>query len=131
MRCASLTCIVHQLACSVVLNLARCIGQVTQLYVRTPNATVPSPAIRLADFARVHIQAGASTTVALRLVPTSHSVVMENLAGWEAKYWEPTIRVEAGAFMLYVGGGQPGLGGGLDGRVTVAHAGSIENCTQS
>ena len=57
---------------------------------------------------------------------------MENLPGWDARFWDPTINVEAGGFELHVGGGQPGLGNaGLEGRVVVARTGSIERCTQS
>jgi len=64
--------------------------------------------------------------------PKFHSVVVENLPGWEPNFWEPTINVEAGGFELYVGGGQPGpRSAGLKGRVVVARAGSIEHCTQT
>ena len=50
-------------------------------YIKTANASVPSPQVQLADFRRVHIKAGAKVTVKLQAAPKSHSVVMENVAG--------------------------------------------------
>ena len=85
--------------------------------------------VRLADFARVHIKAGAVATVSLSVAPKYHSVVMENVAGWEPQFWEPTIAVDAGAFAVHVGGGQPGFATGvLAAQVAVRAGGSLSEC---
>jgi beta-glucosidase len=103
--------------------------EVTQLYAATPNASVPAPTLRLADFQRVHIPAGETKTVSLVLDPRSHSVVMENVPGWSSKFWQPTVVVEAGEVLLHVGGGQPGVTPGvLGGSVRVTTRGTIAAC---
>ena len=103
--------------------------EVVQLYTTTANASVPAPRVRLADFARVHIKAGAVATVSLSVAPKYHSVVMENVAGWEQQFWEPTIAVEAGAFAVHVGGGQPGfVEGVVTAQVAVRAGGSLSEC---
>ena len=43
---------------------SRVADEVVQLYVKTPNATVPAPQVRLADFARVQLAPGEQRTVA-------------------------------------------------------------------
>ena len=105
--------------------------EVVQLYVSTPHATVPAPKVRLADFTRVHIHAGTVATVALTVNPKVHSVVLENVAGSEPKFWEPTIAVEAGSISLYVGGSQPNIGmETLWGNVTISKGGMLSDCSQ-
>ena len=139
--------------------------EVVQMYATTPAATVPAPRIRLVDFARVHIKAGATLKVSQLAAPLralretgapgaggraladsslppppspqvelvapapAHSVVMENVAGWEAKFWDPTLQVQAGSFTLHVGGGQPGVTDGvLEAAVVVGEGGSLGDC---
>jgi hypothetical protein len=48
---------------------------VVQLYAATPAASVPCPRLRLADFARVHIAAGATVAVQLAVPPKAHRCV--------------------------------------------------------
>ena len=103
--------------------------EVTQLYLSTPNASVPAPRLRLADFQRVHIVAGQTTTVSLVLGPRSHSVVTENVPGWSSKFWQPTVVVEAGEVSLHVGGGQHGVAAGvMEGSVHVTATGAVATC---
>jgi beta-glucosidase len=103
--------------------------EVVQLYLTTPHASVPAPKVRLADFARVHIKAGAVATVELSVAPKAHSVVVDDVLGSDQKFWEPTITVEGGSFSLYVGGGQPNSGvETLEGAVSVSKGGLLSEC---
>ena len=105
--------------------------EVVQLYVSTPHATVPAPKVRLADFTRVHIHAGTMATVTLTVNPEAHSVVLENVAGSDPKFWEPTVAVEAGSISVYVGGSQPNIGvETLAGNVTISKGGMLGDCSQ-
>ena len=98
--------------------------EVVQLYVSTPNSSVPAPRVRLADFQRAHIKAGTKMTVSLVVAPKWHSVVLENVGGWATKFWAPSIVVEAGSFGVHVGGGQPNVTVGVvDATVHVTGAG--------
>lgn len=72
--------------------------EVVQLYVQTPNATVPSPSIRLAAFERVHIPVQQTVTVNLFVTPDFHSVVYDG-----NDIYHPTRMVEAGLVIAYVG----------------------------
>ena len=107
--------------------------EVVQLYVTTPHSSVPAPKLRLADFARVHIRAGAVVTVRLSVAPKAHSVVMEDVAGFEVeKFWSPTVTVEAGDFSVNVGGGQPNTGVQvLEAAVNAQSAGLLSDCDVS
>lgn len=59
---------------------------------------------------RTHTHTGATTTVELVVTPKYHSVVSNE--GRDG-FWGPKIMVEAGAFELYVGGGQPDFAKGV------------------
>jgi len=74
--------------------------EVAQLYVE-PLAPHAAP-LRLANFTRVHVRAGASSTVRLALAPRWHAAVH---AGPD--FWRPSIVVPRGALRISVGGGQP------------------------
>jgi beta-glucosidase len=81
--------------------------EVVQAYVTTPHASVPAPRLRLVDFERVrNLAPGAGpVTVRMLLTPQYLSVVREE--GLD-NFWRPSIEVEAGQFVVHVGGGQPG-----------------------
>jgi beta-glucosidase len=97
--------------------------EVVQLYVKTPDATVKAPRVRLADFARVAIDAGKTVTVELVVSPKYFSVVKNE---GNSSFWHPQIAVEAGALELSVGGGQPDFASGvLKGKVTVKNSGAL------
>ena len=78
--------------------------EVVQLYLTQPNATVPVPRVRLADFERVSINKGESEMVYLSVTPKFHSVVYNSS---NQTWYKPNIYVEKGYINLYVGGGQP------------------------
>ena len=96
--------------------------EVVQAYTKQPNATVAAPAVRLAAFARVHVAAGATVTVAMQLLPETRAVVRNGDAVGDAVYAASVDQVvEAGSLLVFVGGGQPGH---YDGVVeAVAHIG--------
>ncbi len=97
--------------------------EVVQLYVKTPAATVKAPRVRLADFARVAIDAGETVTVELVVTPKYFSVVKDE---GNSSFWHPQIAVEAGALELSVGGGQPDFANGvLKGKVIVKDSGAL------
>ena len=86
-------------------------------------ATVKAPRVRLADFARVHIPAGTSKSVTLTISPKYHSVIKNE---GHARFWHPTIAVEAGSFTVHVGGGQPDFAAGvLSSSVAVETGGAL------
>ena len=66
--------------------------EVVQLYIKQPHATSPAPQVRLVDFARVHIAAGSSKTVALSFGPKEQALVTNDTG-----VYHPTIVVEQGA----------------------------------
>jgi len=76
--------------------------EVVQLYVQQPNATVPTPNLRLAAFTRVAIPAKRSILVSLSIPPAFHSAVHDS-----PTIYAPTLFVEAGPLEIFVGGGQP------------------------
>ena len=80
--------------------------EVLQVYVATPNSTVPSPRIRLAAFKRIRaVQPGASASVVVQLAiqPDAHAVVVPA----EQSVYIEQLKVEAGTLRVYVGGSQP------------------------
>eukprot|EP00936_MAST-01D_sp_MAST-1D-sp1_P000772 g772.t1 len=87
---------------------SRVADEVVQLYVKTPNATVPAPQVRLADFTRVQLAPGEQQTVALRVAPKYLAVIRDE---GRDNFWAPTIVVESGEVTLHVGGGQPDFAG--------------------
>ena len=101
--------------------------EVVQVYVTMPHATVPAPRVRLADFEREYnIAPGATATVSLTVAPQSHSVVRDGGGNGGNSFWHPTVEVEAGDFLVHVGGGQPGFTAGvLNATVSVAQAGAL------
>jgi beta-glucosidase len=77
--------------------------EVAQVYVRLTTAPVATPVKELKAFSRVHLQAGASQHVELR-------VKQADLAIWDAnREW----KIEPGEYMVTAGGS---LNGGLTGR---------------
>jgi len=91
--------------------------EVVQVYVATPNSSVPSPMIRLAAFERVpNIAPGASQTLSLTIQAEAHAVVLESSSVYDAK-----LAVEAGPLEVHVGGHQPGPGGTLSGVVQITN----------
>ena len=71
--------------------------EVVQLYVRDVEASVPVPIRHLEGFRRVHLAAGATRTVEFTLTPRQLSAYDDDGHPF----------VEAGAFEIAVGGGQP------------------------
>jgi len=102
--------------------------EVVQVYVKTPDSTVPSPQIRLAAFDRLtNIAPGESRTVELTLTPESHAVVYPNA---DSVYVEQTA-VESGALEVYVGGAQPdddGTNGVLSASVSISDTTMLKAC---
>jgi beta-glucosidase len=81
--------------------------EVVQCYVKQPNASVPVPQVRLAAFARAHVEVGQTVTVSLSVPPQSHAAVLDAVTGDAIYTAGSDVVVEAGAFELYCGGGQP------------------------
>ena len=81
--------------------------EVVQCYIKQPNAST-APQVRLADFARVHIKAGQSTTVSLSFGPKEQALVLDGASsGRGSSVYQPHMVVPAGAVEVHVGGGQP------------------------
>eukprot|EP01084_Bolivina_argentea_P041029 75712_1 len=102
-----------------IQNIGRMDGEeVVQLYIKQPNASVPVPHIRLADFDRVFIKQNESVDIDLILTPRYRSVVynQNDTINW----YKPEITIEKGIIYLFVGGGQPDFyNGGLEGFIYV------------
>lgn len=99
-------------------------GEVIQLYVKQPAATVPVPQIRLADFERVTIMKGSSMTVQLVVRPDFHAVVHDT-----ENIFEGQIAVEKGPLEIYVGGGQPQFyTGHVNTTVVVQNTPMLDTC---
>jgi beta-glucosidase len=76
--------------------------EVVQVYAALPDATVPTPRVRLVAFQRVRdIVPGQSVVVTLIVRPDSHAVVLEGSSVYDAD-----VAVQAGRLALSVGGGQ-------------------------
>lgn len=104
--------------------------EVVQVYTRQPDASVPAPTVRLAAFARVHVQAGCSSTVSLTLAPEARAVVRDNsgsggdVYGASASQW-----VEKGRLQIFVGGGQPDFyPGHVHATVKIAADAALATC---
>ena len=96
--------------------------EVVQLYVSTPDATVPAPRRRLAAFARVHLAAGARTTVRLAVAAEARAVMSAAgaIATGDAIYAASSEQVlEPGRLVLHVGGGQPDAAPTLNATVAI------------
>ena len=87
--------------------------EVVQLYVATPDATVPAPQLRPAALARVGVPAGGSTRVSLsvpaeaRAVLSAAGAAMAGDANYQAG---GEMELQPGRIALHVGGGEPGFG---------------------
>ena len=99
--------------------------EVVQLYVQQPEATVPVPNIRLADFERVeYITPGESRIVSLTLRPEFHAVVYDS-----PNVYNATVAVEKGMVHLHVGGGQPDFyPGALHADIQVKNTQHLSTC---
>lgn len=71
--------------------------EVVQLYVSDTKASVEVPIRRLAAIKRVNLKAGESKVVELEVVPESFSLITDDVKR----------KIEAGDFIVSVGGGQP------------------------
>lgn len=97
--------------------------EVVQLYVRQPNATVPVPRLRLADFARVTVPRGGSVRVSLVLTPDYHTEVRET-----ADPYAPEVWMAQGPIEFSVGGGQPGFADVVTGTAQVTSSSTLRTC---
>ena len=105
--------------------------EVVQLYVATPNSSVPSPRLRLAAFERVAaIQPGRSVTVTLSVAPSAHAVVMPpDPTDPSSSVYTDSRHVEAGQLEIYVGGSQPKPSGGtLHATTTITTSSMLRGC---
>ncbi len=85
-----------------VANVGHVAGEeVVQLYVTDAEASVPVPLRQLQGFRRVRLEPGASETVRFTLQPSQLVCYAD----------DGTSMVEAGRFVISVGGGQPICGG--------------------
>jgi beta-glucosidase len=89
--------------------------EVVQLYVTDVEASVPVPIRTLQGFRRVTLHPGERRRVTFTLSPRQLAVVEEN--GRQV--------VEPGAFVVAVGGKQPGFGGPADAATTEVLRGSV------
>jgi len=98
--------------------------EVVQVYVRQPNATVLVPRVRLAAFARVHIQRQSFAEVLLEVKPNTHVAVLDG-----SLYDSSRVVVESGWLEIFVGGGQPDFyTGGLTSKALVAASSPLNDC---
>ena len=104
-----------------------------QLYLRQPDATVPTPLVRLAAFQRVHILSGKSQTVNLSILPETHAVVLNGDASGDAIYAAPVNQtVQAGRLELFAGGGQPSYyEGSVSATVNVIDTAPLHQCEEA
>ena len=102
--------------------------EVAQVYIATPQATVPAPKLQLAAFKRVGLLApGAAAEVSLLVKPSSHFVVYE-VSGAP---WNATRHIEQGVLLLWVGGVQPEHTSAPDASVTVTGSSPLAACKNS
>jgi beta-glucosidase len=106
--------------------------EVVQLYVKTPEATVPAPRVRLASFARVAIDPGRTTTVHLSVDAKARAVMSAAGAastGDAIFAASSELEVEPGRLDLYVGGGQPDFfSRGLEASVAISSSSKLLAC---
>ena len=77
--------------------------EVVQVYVKLPEATVPTTRVRLVAFERLSmIQPGATERIELTIEPSATAVVYPSSDVYNDTRW-----VEKGKLELFVGGGQP------------------------
>jgi len=106
--------------------------EVVQVYITQPNATVPTPTIRLAGFERIHLKSKQSRTVTVALLPETHAVVRDGEASGDAIYSASASQfLEKGALQIFAGGGQPGhFKGCVSVAVQIAHDAALATCGQ-
>ena len=91
-----------------VRNIGTVTGdEVVQVYVRDEEASVPVPLHSLAAFKRVRLAAGTETKVLLQIGPRAFGCINDD-GEWV---------IEPGSFIVFVGGGQPGIPGVLHTKV--------------
>ena len=96
--------------------------EVVQLYLQQQDASQPVPNVRLADFERVHVKAGASVSVDLQVLPQYHSVIINT-----PSIYDGVEMVEEGSILLSVGGGQPSASS-LNATVNITSSSEVRNC---
>lgn len=77
--------------------------EVAQLYTATPEGPLPAPTVRLAEFTRSHVTAGACLALSWSLPPVA----------WAAATAAGELRTQSGRVPVSVGGGQPGYTPGV------------------
>ncbi|CUG86863.1 glycoside hydrolase, putative [Bodo saltans] len=110
-----------------VTNTGAVIGdEVVQFYLKQVNASVPVPALRLADFTRLKGLAPQQTvTVTLRATPAYRAVVINSP---ESAYAAQRM-LEPGMLELWVGGGQPGYATTLGASATAIGSANLDTCS--
>jgi beta-glucosidase len=119
-------CDVIRVSVTVTNSGTRSGDEVVQLYLSQRNASVPVPAIRLADFRRLKAVApGESRTVELAVAPEVRSV----FKGTASSPYTDLRQIEAGLVSLSVGGGQPQFTSGtLSASVVVTGSAPLNSC---
>lgn len=87
-----------EISLEVINSGARAGDEVVQLYVTDLEATVPVPRLHLEGFARIHLEPGEACPVTFTLHPAQLAAYADDGSAF----------LEAGEFVLWVGGGQPG-----------------------
>ena len=98
---------------------------VVMVFLATPNATVPSPRIRLAAFDRLQAVPahGGRRTVALSIKPEWHAVVKDNGAAYH-----PDLLIEAGSVELWVAPTPPTFSATPNTTVLVTGDSALKSC---
>jgi beta-glucosidase len=81
--------------------------EVVQVYLRDESASVPVPRHCLVGFQRVHLEPGSVKQLTFEIHPKQYAIVSDDGA-WVA---------EPGRFIIFVGGGQPGIAQGCSATV--------------
>ena len=103
--------------------------EVVQCYVKQPNASVAVLQVRLAAFARTHVEVGQTVSVSLSILPQSHSAVLDAVTGDAIYTASSSVVVEAGAFNVYCGGGQPDFTDTLITEIVVTSESKLDACS--
>eukprot|EP00118_Oscarella_pearsei_P012727 m.95985 g.95985 ORF g.95985 m.95985 type:complete len:873 (+) comp36884_c0_seq1:58-2676(+) len=98
--------------------------EVVQVYVQQPDASVPVPNIRLADFERTRLVSSESKLIHLSIKPEFHAIVFNT-----PDIYQGQVSVERGYLSIFVGGGQPDFfPGHLSISVHVENTQLLETC---
>ena len=93
-----------------VKNIGQMSGdEVVQVYLRDEQASTPVPRHSLVGFNRIRLAPGASQRVQFEVPPKAFACV-DDEGRWV---------IEPGIFTLFVGGGQPGMKGGLSATIKI------------